>query len=121
MSSSFLLPCRWDTLSASSRFYQSSFVEGLEQGILTAPLITTVLTGIQSRDVGTASGTLTTVQQIANTLGVALIGIVFFTALGSHGTYVDAFVTSLFVMIGLGVAIFLLVFLLPQRRTERLV
>jgi len=97
------------------------FVEGLGQGILTAPLITTVLTGIQSRDVGTASGTLTTVQQIANTLGVALIGIVFFTALGSHGTYVDAFVTSLFVMIGLGVAIFLLVFLLPQRHAERLV
>jgi EmrB/QacA subfamily drug resistance transporter len=104
---------------ASPGFYSllpALFIEGLGQGIVTAPLITAVLAGIPNRDVGAASGTLTTVQQISNTLGVALIGIVFFAALGNHANYAFAFIASLFVMLGQSLAIFLLVFFLPRHQ-----
>lgn len=91
--------------------------EGLGQGLLTAPLITTVLAGIASRDVGMASGVLTTVTQIASALGVAIIGLLFANVVGNHGAYAHAFVISLIMILGLGVLIFLFVFLLPSKRS----
>jgi EmrB/QacA subfamily drug resistance transporter len=51
---------------------------GAGLGLVVAPLINIILAGIQSGFAGSASGVLTTVQQIGGALGVAVIGIIFF-------------------------------------------
>ncbi|MFF3226173.1 MFS transporter [Nocardia suismassiliense] len=49
-------------------------------GLLITPLLNTVLSGVGPAAVGTASGALSTAQQIGGALGVAVIGAVFFAA-----------------------------------------
>jgi len=55
-----------------------------------APLVNVVLAGIRGQDAGSASGVLTTVQQVGGAVGVALIGVIFFGLLGSHASAVGA-------------------------------
>ena len=57
---------------------------GLGLGSVVAPLVNVVLAGIRAQDAGSASGVLTTVQQIGGAVGVAVIGVVFFGLLGSQ-------------------------------------
>jgi EmrB/QacA subfamily drug resistance transporter len=66
------------------------FVEGAAAGWTTPPLIGVTLAGIHNRDAGSAAGVLTTVQQIASAVGVAIIGVVFFGALAHHAPAVSA-------------------------------
>ncbi len=66
------------------------FVEGAAAGWTTPPLIGVTLAGIHNRDAGSAAGVLTTVQQIASAVGVAIIGVVFFGALALHAPAVSA-------------------------------
>ena len=58
------------------------FVSGLGLGLFVAPLTNLVLAGITGRETGSASGVLSTTQQIGGALGVAVIGIVLFGLLG---------------------------------------
>lgn len=51
---------------------------GYGQGLVMAPLFGAVLTAVRHANAGSGAGTLTTVQQIANGSGVALIGGVYF-------------------------------------------
>ena len=57
-------------------------VDGLGMGMVLAPLAVTVLTRVTPQHAGPAAGVLSTVQQVGNALGVALLGIVFYGALG---------------------------------------
>jgi EmrB/QacA subfamily drug resistance transporter len=57
---------------------------GIGLGFFVAPLTNLILAGIQGREAGSASGVLTTAQQIGGALGVAVIGIIFFGLLSSH-------------------------------------
>ncbi|MDX6265650.1 MAG: hypothetical protein QOD70_390 [Frankiales bacterium] len=57
---------------------------GLGLGCFIAPLTNLILAGIKGREAGSASGVLTTGQQIGGALGVAFVGIVFFGLLTSH-------------------------------------
>jgi EmrB/QacA subfamily drug resistance transporter len=59
-------------------------VAGSGLGLLIAPSLNFVLAGIEHRDVGSASGVLTTVQQIGGAIGVAIIGVIFFGLLGRN-------------------------------------
>jgi EmrB/QacA subfamily drug resistance transporter len=61
---------------------------GLGLGSVIAPLVNVVLAGIRGQDAGSASGVLTTVQQLGGAIGVALIGVIFFGLLASHATTV---------------------------------
>ncbi|HEX6678701.1 MAG TPA: MFS transporter [Actinomycetes bacterium] len=63
---------------------------GLGLGSVIAPLVNVVLAGIRGQDAGSASGVLTTVQQVGGAVGVALIGVIFFGLLGSHAGTVGA-------------------------------
>ncbi len=63
---------------------------GLGLGSVIAPLVNVVLAGIRGQDAGSASGVLTTVQQVGGAVGVALIGVIFFGLLGSHASAVGA-------------------------------
>jgi MFS family permease len=53
-------------------------VFGYGQGLVMAPLFGTVLTAVRHAHAGSGAGMLTTVQQIANGAGVAMIGGVYF-------------------------------------------
>jgi EmrB/QacA subfamily drug resistance transporter len=66
------------------------FTGGVGLGLLIAPSLNFILAGIGGADVGSASGVLTTVQQIGGALGVAAIGVIFFGNLGSHADTVTA-------------------------------
>jgi EmrB/QacA subfamily drug resistance transporter len=65
-------------------------IGGIGLGLLIAPSLNFVLAGIGGRDVGSASGVLTTVQQVGGALGVAAIGVIFFGQLGSNADRVSS-------------------------------
>ncbi len=75
---------------ASASLLPFMFVEGFGAGWTSAPLIGVTLAGIHNRDAGSAAGVLTTVQQIASAVGVAIIGVIFFGALAHHAPAVSA-------------------------------
>lgn len=93
-------------------------IYGIGQGLTTPTLLSVVLSGIPTRAAGSASGVLTTVQQIAQGIGVAAIGTIFFGILGpdpAPETYPGALATALTcnaVLLALG---FGLMLLLPRK------
>ncbi|MFQ6329806.1 MFS transporter [Nocardia sp. CWNU-33] len=56
-------------------------ISGFGFGLVVAPMVDLILTGVPAPDAGSASGTLSTVQQVGMALGIALAGIVLFTQL----------------------------------------
>jgi EmrB/QacA subfamily drug resistance transporter len=57
---------------------------GLGLGFTMAPMTNIILASIEGREVGSASGVLSTCQQVGGALGVTAIGILFFTILPVH-------------------------------------
>ena len=92
-------------------------VYGAGQGFVMPTLISTILINIHGHDAGAASGVLSTVQQASFAIGVAVIGTVFFSVLGSL-TSADAFIhalrSALAVNIGLLVVTFILILKIPR-------
>lgn len=80
-------------------------VAGAGIGMVGAPLLSQVLLGVEPEYAGSASGVLSTVQQMAGALGVAIIGIIFFGTLNgasaSPAAYGRAFAASLVYLIAL--------------------
>ena len=70
------------------------FIEGAGIGMIMAPMVSTVLAGLSPQHAGVASGVLATVQQVGNSLGVALIGLLFYGRLGSASNP-DAYASAL--------------------------
>jgi EmrB/QacA subfamily drug resistance transporter len=71
---------------------------GVGMGTAIPPLIHLVLRAVPASDAGAASGTMVTAQQIGNALGVAAIGTIFFSELGSAtspAAFGDAFAVTL--------------------------
>jgi EmrB/QacA subfamily drug resistance transporter len=85
---------------------------GFGIGMVLVPLTATALARIAAEHAGAASGVLTTGQQVGGALGVAVIGVVFFGAVG--GGIAHAFAVSLVVLAVLTVATAALVQLLPR-------
>jgi EmrB/QacA subfamily drug resistance transporter len=98
---------------------------GIGQGLVMPTLVTTVLSGVHGHDAGSAAGVLTTVQQVALSIGVAVIVSVFYAVLDYYGGaaftaqgYVAAVDIALALNLGLLLTTFGLVFLLPRVRLE---
>jgi EmrB/QacA subfamily drug resistance transporter len=92
-------------------------VDGLGMGMVLAPLAVVVLARVTPQHVGSASGVLSTVQQVGNALGVAIIGIVFYGAVtgrGPAGPIPGAFRSSLVYLVIVELALAALVQLLPR-------
>ncbi|NUO61122.1 MAG: MFS transporter [Hamadaea sp.] len=93
-------------------------VYGIGMGMIFVPLFDIIMGQIADHEVGSAAGMLESLQQLGASLGVAVLGTVFF---GTLGTRFDpaAFVTAtkLVVLITLGLIglAFVLGFLLPRR------
>jgi EmrB/QacA subfamily drug resistance transporter len=68
------------------------FLLGAGQGLCITPLTTTVLSHADARTAGSVSGALSTAQQVGNSIGVAVTGVIFFGVL-SHG-YAASFALS---------------------------
>jgi EmrB/QacA subfamily drug resistance transporter len=62
----------------------SFIISGLGLGTVIAPLLNIILAGVPGRDAGSASGVLTTFQQLGGAIGVAIVGVVFFGLLSSR-------------------------------------
>jgi len=92
-------------------------VYGAGQGFVMPTLISTILINIKGHDAGSASGVLSTVQQASFAAGVAVIGTVFFSVLGtetSTGAFVRALRFAFSVNLCLLLVTFTLIFRIPQ-------
>lgn len=90
-------------------------VDGIGMGLLTAPLVATVVGGMDARHAGSASGVLSTAQQVGNTIGVAAIGALFYGTLGPTADFAGAFEIALVAVAAICLVVSALVQLLPGR------
>lgn len=82
-------------------------------------LFDVILAGVSMDEVGSASGVLNAIQQLAAATGVAVVGSVYFAALAERVPTAALQTTALLCLIPLA-ATFLLAFRLPPRaRAER--
>jgi len=96
-------------------------IDGAGMGMVIAPLASTVLARVTPRHAGAASGVLGTALQVGNALGVALVGIIFYTSLGHAGgptAYPRAFNLSLIFLVIIEIAVAVLIQLLPHDRAR---
>lgn len=94
-------------------------IDGAGMGLVMAPMSAMILADVSRHYAGAAAGVLATAQQVANALGVAVIGIVFYGALGIQGAraaFAPAFADSLVLLMVLSAAVAALVQFLPRRR-----
>jgi EmrB/QacA subfamily drug resistance transporter len=93
-------------------------VDGIGMGLAVAPLVNTVLSRVDPHQAGAAGGVLATAQQVGNALGVAVIGIVFYSG---HAPAPAAFAHSLTYLIAVELALVGFVQLLPRTAGARAV
>jgi EmrB/QacA subfamily drug resistance transporter len=89
-------------------------IYGTGQGFVMPTLISSILMNIRGHDAGSAAGVLSTVQQVSFAAGVAVIGTVFFSALGG-GTSVNSFVTALKTAFAVNICLLTVTFMLILR------
>jgi EmrB/QacA subfamily drug resistance transporter len=88
---------------------------GFGIGLVIAPLFGFILAAVDDEEVGSASGVLNALQQLAAALGVAILGSIFFSTL-EEADFVVAMKQVLKVEVGFVIAAALLTFLLPQKQ-----
>jgi EmrB/QacA subfamily drug resistance transporter len=59
---------------------------GFGLGLFIAPVVNVVLAGIHAEGAGSASGVMTTMQQLGAALGIAIAGILFFSLISSNAS-----------------------------------
>jgi len=93
-------------------------VTGLGLGLTMSPFFDIVLAGVDDAESGSASGALSSVQQLGGSFGIAVLGTVFFQALGQATSLSDfqwAATAAYGVAIGLFLITFGLTWALPRR------
>jgi hypothetical protein len=90
---------------------------GAGMGLCITPLTTTILASANPQSAGSVTGALSTMQQVGNSIGVAVTGAIFFSA-ASHG-YAHAFDLSVAELGALLLVVAVLSRLLPGRRVAR--
>ncbi|MGV9315458.1 MFS transporter [Streptomyces sp. NPDC003691] len=101
---------------------------GLGMGLIVAPLTDAILSGVPREHAGSASGLISTVQQMGTALGLGLVAVVFFGSVDEErltpataGTaFSQAFENSLWWIVAVLAVIFLLMFALPARPAQHL-
>jgi EmrB/QacA subfamily drug resistance transporter len=90
---------------------------GMGLGVSGGQLFDFILAGVTMEQVGSASGVLEAVQQLASAIGVAALGTIFFTAFAHHVPTHALAITAWACLVPL-VAAFALVFALPLHARE---
>jgi EmrB/QacA subfamily drug resistance transporter len=96
-------------------------LDGAGMGMVLAPLTNAVLASVAPKYAGATAGVLSTMIQVGNALGVAILGIIFFGVLGETSTqsaYSSAFNASLIYLVFLAVAVAALLQILPRSRQK---
>jgi len=98
-------------------------IYGFGMGMIFVPLFDIIVGDLADDEVGSASGVLTSVQQLGASLGIAALGTVFFSAVGGPGhagvpAFADAAKVVTLIAIGLTVVTFALGFLLPKKTKQ---
>ncbi|MFI6348046.1 MFS transporter [Streptomyces sp. NPDC050560] len=95
------------------------FLVGLGMGFVFAPLFDVILAGVSDQEVGSASGVLNAVQQLANAVGVAVVATFFFSFTDHGYSPSEAMTRTAVATVGLLLLAFLSGFALPRTaRTE---
>jgi EmrB/QacA subfamily drug resistance transporter len=92
---------------------------GIGLTITVVPLVDVALANIPVSTAGTASGALSTFQQVGGSIGVAIIGVVFFRTTGTRETPASiqaAFIAATWVCVGAYVLAAIISVFLPTRR-----
>jgi MFS family permease len=101
----------WDVLGPM-------LIGGFGMGMVFVPLFDIILGGVAEHEVGSASGVLQSVNQLAMSLGIAVLGTIFFGLAGSGhqhaGGFVHATEVCSLVTVGLLATAFALALLLPR-------
>jgi hypothetical protein len=95
-------------------------IAGWGMGMVIMPVTPLVLAGVQSDHAAAAGGVLSTAQEGGNALGVAVVGSVFFSLLGTAGRdgFPAAFELSLAVLAVPGLIVAVLAQLLPRAESS---
>jgi EmrB/QacA subfamily drug resistance transporter len=101
-------------------FVLTCFLYGIGRGLVTSPLFNTVLSRVPPKDAGAASGVTSTMPQLANSVGIALIGAAVFSVIPKHGAtpfdYAHGFVISAAINLAMLLIAAALIFLIPETR-----
>ncbi|HET9899292.1 MAG TPA: MFS transporter [Streptosporangiaceae bacterium] len=92
----------------------AQLVLGLGIGMVISPLFDFILAAVTDAEVGSASGVVNAMQQLAGAIGVAVVGTVFFSVLGRQG-FVPAIERCLLIELGIAPGLALLAWLLPHQ------
>ncbi|MES9506969.1 MFS transporter [Streptomyces sp. NPDC000609] len=97
---------------------------GLGNGVLVTPLLNAVLSRVRPAEIGMASGVLSTGQQIGGSVGVAVLGVIFYGSLGEGvhrgvAAYGHALAAALVLDLASAVAVVALLRLLPHPAAPR--
>jgi EmrB/QacA subfamily drug resistance transporter len=87
---------------------------GIGMGLTMAPFFDIVLAGVEPHESGSASGTMTAIQQLGGALGAALLGTLFFNLLAEEWSFGSSMQVTVWVEAGLLVLTFALSYLLPR-------
>jgi len=87
---------------------------GLGMGFVFGPLFNVILAGVDEHEVGSASGTLNAIQQLGNSIGVAVLATIFFSLLDHGHTSATAMTRTVLISAAVFVVAFGLSFLLPK-------
>ncbi|GAB2953053.1 MFS transporter [Streptomyces sp. NPDC058869] len=92
-------------------------VIGVGQGLGVSPLLGAALSGVPPQEAGSAAGVLETVGQLGMSVGITLVGLVYFSTLGDAGSqhaYTHAFTVTL--VLNLALSLLALAFVSPLRK-----
>jgi hypothetical protein len=95
-------------------------VAGVGAGLIVAPMFDIILASVTDAETGSASGVLNAGQQLASSIGVAVLGTIFFDVIAG-GDFHAGFRATLLVQIGMLVALLPLSMLLPRFAREPVV
>jgi EmrB/QacA subfamily drug resistance transporter len=110
------LSARYGTGIHSWQMIAPLAVNGIGFGLIVAPLIDLVLSGVPRQHAGSASGLVNTVQQLGVAFGIALLGTIFFDHLASsRGNFTSSFGLTLWFDIGAMALVCCLMFALPRK------
>ncbi|MEV0645732.1 MFS transporter [Phytomonospora sp. NPDC050363] len=108
----------------SWHFVLPTLLGGIGMGQVFGPLFDIITAGVDDREVGSASGILQSVQQVGMSLGIAVLGTIFFglaetgpvaDAESHRRAFLDAASATGLITIGLLALAFVLAFLLPKK------
>ncbi|MEU3529664.1 MFS transporter [Streptomyces sp. NPDC038707] len=74
------------TSASSWQMLPSLLVAGLGMGAVVSSLFGIVLAAVEPREIGSASGLVNAITQVGASAGIAVLGVVFFSLLGSQST-----------------------------------